>query len=84
MKRIGVVGTGIWGTALALTASRAENEVLCWAREEDVVESINYAHVNKRFLPDIPLPRLGEIIIPPGFPRHNSGIFFNLTGQEVK
>lgn len=56
MKRIGVVGTGIWGTALALTASRADNEVLCWAREDDVVESINYAHVNKRFLPDIPLP----------------------------
>ena len=56
MKRIGIVGTGIWGTALALTATRAGNEVLCWAREEDVVESINYAHVNKRFLPDIPLP----------------------------
>ena len=56
MKKIGIVGTGIWGTALALTATRAGNNVLCWAREDDVVESINYAHVNKRFLPDIPLP----------------------------
>lgn len=56
MKRIGVIGTGIWGTALALTAARAGNEVLCWAREHDVVNSINQKHVNKTYLPDIPLP----------------------------
>ena len=56
MQNIGVIGTGIWGTALALTATRAGNNVLCWAREPEVVESINYAHVNKLFLPDIPLP----------------------------
>lgn len=56
MGKVGIIGTGIWGTALALTARRAENEVLCWARESDVVESINYGHVNKRFLPDVPLP----------------------------
>lgn len=56
MQNIGVIGTGIWGTALALTATRAGNNVLCWARETEVVESINYAHVNKLFLPDIPLP----------------------------
>lgn len=56
MAKIGIIGTGIWGTGLALTATRAGNNVLCWAREPEVVESINYAHVNKLFLPDIPLP----------------------------
>lgn len=56
MKKIAVVGTGIWGTALALTAARAGNQVLCWAREQEVVEDINQKHVNKLFLPDIPLP----------------------------
>ena len=56
MSKVGIIGTGIWGTALALTATRAGNNVLCWAREPEVVESINYAHVNKLFLPDIPLP----------------------------
>lgn len=56
MKKIAVVGTGIWGTALALTAARAGNQVLCWAREPEVVEAINQSHVNKLFLPDIPLP----------------------------
>ena len=56
MKKIAVVGTGIWGTALALTAARAGNEVLCWARKEEVVNAINQKHVNKVYLPDIPLP----------------------------
>lgn len=56
MSKVGIIGTGIWGTALALTATRAGNNVLCWAREPEVVESINMAHVNKLFLPDIPLP----------------------------
>lgn len=56
MKKIGVIGTGIWGTALALTTARAGNEVLCWSRKQEVVDSINQKHVNKAYLPDIPLP----------------------------
>lgn len=56
MKKISVIGTGVFGTALALTATRSENQVLCWAREEEVVNSINQKHINQIFLPDIPLP----------------------------
>lgn len=56
MKKVGVIGTGIWGTALALTAARAENEVLCHARREEIVNSINHKHINKLYLPNIPLP----------------------------
>ena len=32
MTRIAVLGGGAWGTALALTALRAGNEVSLWAR----------------------------------------------------
>ena len=56
MNKIGVIGTGIWGTGLSITAARAGNEVLCWAREPEVVESINQKHVNRMYLPDVPLP----------------------------
>lgn len=56
MKKIGIIGTGIWGTALALTATRAGNSVLCWARHQEVVDSINFLHINKAYLPDIVLP----------------------------
>ena len=55
MNRIGVIGAGAWGTALAAVASRAGREVVLQAREADVVASINETHVNARFLPDVAL-----------------------------
>ena len=55
IEHIGVVGGGAWGTALAATAARAGRTVKLWAREEDVVASINDACENKRFLPGITL-----------------------------
>ena len=56
MKRVGVVGAGAWGTALAITAARAGSEVTLWAREPEVVASINGWQVNEMFLPVIELP----------------------------
>ena len=55
IEHIGVVGGGAWGTALAATAARAGRTVKLWAREEDVVASINGARENKRFLPGVAL-----------------------------
>ena len=55
MNRIGVIGGGAWGTALATAAVRAGREVTLWARETDVVASINERHENRRFLPAIGL-----------------------------
>ena len=57
MKRVGVVGAGAWGTALAITAARAGGEVTLWAREPEVVASINERGINEMFLPGIKLPR---------------------------
>lgn len=56
MKKVGIIGTGIFGTALALTAARAGNSILCWARRQNVVDSINQKHLNADYLPDISLP----------------------------
>ena len=56
MKNIGIIGTGIFGTALALTASRAGNKVLCWDRKKEIIDSINLKHINQAHLPDILLP----------------------------
>jgi glycerol-3-phosphate dehydrogenase (NAD(P)+) len=57
--RCAVVGGGAWGTALSDLLSRAGHEVTVWAREPDVVEHINEAHANPRFLAGVTLdPRL--------------------------
>lgn len=44
-----MIGAGAWGSALADLLARSGNEVSLWAREPDVVESINGRHEN-RFL----------------------------------
>ena len=52
---VGIVGGGAWGTALAQTMRRAGRDVVLWAREADVVASINERHVNETFLPGVTL-----------------------------
>ncbi len=54
MTRIAIIGGGAWGTALAdlLVRKGAAEAVTLWAREPEVVESINREHVNHVFLPD--------------------------------
>ena len=49
--RIGVIGGGAWGTALAQVAARGGTDVLLWAREAAVVAGINAGHENALFLP---------------------------------
>lgn len=54
--KIGVVGGGAWGTALAVAAINAGAETKIWARDAATVEGINKVHENKRYLPGIELP----------------------------
>ncbi len=55
MQRIGIIGAGAWGTALATVARRAGREVIIRAHEPEVVEAINSGHANPDFLPGITL-----------------------------
>ena len=56
--KIGVIGGGAWGTALAQVAAAGGEPVALWAREPDVVESINTRHVNDLFLSSVELSPL--------------------------
>ena len=51
-----VLGTGAWGTTLAQIIVDAGHEVLLWGRNVSVVDEINAAHTNEKFLPSIALP----------------------------
>jgi glycerol-3-phosphate dehydrogenase (NAD(P)+) len=55
MAKIGIIGGGAWGTALAETMYRAGNEAVIYARDGDVVAAINKRHENAVFLPGIAL-----------------------------
>ncbi len=53
--KIGVIGGGAWGTALAQLSAKAGSKVILWAREEKVVKKINEEHENEMFLKGVEL-----------------------------
>jgi len=56
-SRIGVIGAGAWGTALAYAAAKAGRSVTLWAMEPDLVEQIRHSGENGLFLPGVRLPK---------------------------
>ena len=53
--RIGVIGGGAWGTALAQVAAAGGRETLLWALEAEVVDAVNARHENATYLAGTPL-----------------------------
>ncbi len=55
IQRIGIVGTGAWGTALAVVARKAGRDVILRARDADRAATINNRHRNEDYLPGVAL-----------------------------
>ena len=55
MRRIGIIGAGAWGTALAQVLRRAGRDIVIWAREPELARTINSDHENRMFLPGVAL-----------------------------
>ncbi len=53
--RVGVISAGSWGTALSALLAEKGYEVTLWAREPEIVESVNLDRENRLFLPGIRL-----------------------------
>jgi glycerol-3-phosphate dehydrogenase (NAD(P)+) len=53
--KLGIIGGGAWGTALAQVAATGGRETVIWALEPEVVATINERHENQVFLPGLPL-----------------------------
>jgi glycerol-3-phosphate dehydrogenase (NAD(P)+) len=56
MPRLGVIGAGAWGTALAIVAARAGNAVRLWGRDAAAIAAMASARENARYLPGIEIP----------------------------
>lgn len=54
--RIGVIGGGSWGTALAFLLAELDNEVRLWFHNPEVEERCRRARENVDYLPGVPLP----------------------------
>src|SRR5580658_2037917 len=57
MSRIVILGSGAWGTALALSLHRrGGHQITLWAHSHEFAREINDAHENILFLPGFPIP----------------------------
>lgn len=54
--RIGVLGSGSWGTALAVHLARTGHDVRLWARDEALAAQMASARENTVYLPGVMLP----------------------------
>src|SRR3989344_3279627 len=55
--KIGVIGAGSWGTALASLLVEGKDSVVLWAFEGEVATSINQNHRNYLYLAEAPFPK---------------------------
>jgi glycerol-3-phosphate dehydrogenase (NAD(P)+) len=56
MERIGVIGAGAWGTALAKVLADCGHDVCLWCLEAEVAASIRERGENEKYLPGVKLP----------------------------
>ena len=56
MARVAVFSAGSWGTAFGTVLADAGNDVMLWARRDDVVANINDKHENTDYFPGVELP----------------------------
>ncbi|MEY4095750.1 MAG: Glycerol-3-phosphate dehydrogenase [Acidobacteriota bacterium] len=54
--RIGVIGSGSWGTAIAIHLARTGHDVRLWARDAALAATMAERRENGVYLPGIPLP----------------------------
>ena len=52
-EKIAVLGSGAWGTALALAQARAGRETVLWGRSAETVNAINSSRQNPDYLPGV-------------------------------
>ena len=56
MKKVTVIGSGSWGTALAVMLAENGHEVMIWSRRQDAVDELIIDRKNEKYLPGIVIP----------------------------
>lgn len=55
MKKVGIIGAGAFGTAIAQTVATNAEEVLLYLRRENLANEINRIHINTEYYPNTEL-----------------------------
>jgi glycerol-3-phosphate dehydrogenase (NAD(P)+) len=81
---LSVIGAGAWGTALAAISAANDRPVRLWAREPEVVASVNDRHVNEMFLPGAALPKSVEATSDLQYACNVDAILFAVPAQHLR
>ena len=57
MNKIGIMGSGAFGTGLASALSNADNKIILWGRNSNNAKYINSKNTNQHYLPNIKIPK---------------------------
>ena len=55
-ERIGIIGAGSWGTALAISLAHNGRQVYLWARRSELVQEVQATRKNEVYLKDVSIP----------------------------
>ena len=77
MKNIFILGSGAWGTAMAMHATKNVNQypVKLWCRSAVLADEIATTHQNQKYLPGISLPNELSIV-------HDWAQLFSVAGEQ--
>ena len=56
MAMVSVLGSGSWGTAMAMCLAENGHDVILWSRSIETTEKLAATHINNRYLPGVVLP----------------------------
>lgn len=84
IQRLGVLGGGAWGTALAILAAENGLSVRLWAREPETVRDINSDRENKTFLPGVTLPEAITAVSDPAAALQADAVLLVVPTQHIR
>jgi glycerol-3-phosphate dehydrogenase (NAD(P)+) len=83
MSRIAVMGSGAWGTAIAISlARRGGHQIALWSFEKDVAATMRERRENAGFLPGFQLPESVSIFDDPASALASADIIVSVTPSQ--
>ena len=85
IDRIGILGAGAWGTALAVASLRAGREIVLQAHDPEVARAIGSERVNAKYLPGIRIdPRIAVTSEPTAAVETADAVLLAVPAQHLR
>ncbi len=56
MSEVSILGSGSWGTAMAMCLAQNAHNILLWTHNQETAKELSKTHINQKYLPGVILP----------------------------